>query len=166
MILMDAVSYFTFMRDIPFRLPLSVDEPAPYCVDKHVVLKTLLSSMGFKTRYALCRWMWSSLDTPESLKQIPHEDHAVHVCLEVYNKEQARWMTVDATWDKGLASKLPVSKWDGKSDTSLAIKPLERLNPIESQEEFDQLKPRIQQAIKVNGKFFEALNKWMESIRT
>jgi arylamine N-acetyltransferase len=165
-ILVDSISYFTFVRDIPFRLPLSVDEPAPYCVDKHVVLKTLLSSLGFKVRYALCRWLWSSLDMPESLKEIPHEDRAVHVYLEVYNKEQTRWMTVDATWDKGLAPKLPVSEWDGRSDTTLAVKPTESLDPIENQEEFDKLKPRIQQAIKVNDKFFEALNKWVESIRT
>jgi hypothetical protein len=161
----DAVSYFEFVRDIPFKLPLS-DEPAPYCVDKHVVLKTLLSSLGFKVRYALCLWLWSSLDMPESLKQIPHEDRAVHVYLEVYNKEQARWMTVDATWDKGLAPKLPVSEWDGRSDTVIAVKPIQRLEPIEIQEEFDKLKPRIQQAIKANSKFFEALNEWMESTRT
>ena len=103
---------------------------------------------------------------PEPLKQIPHEDRAIHVYLEVYNKEQARWMTVDATWDKGLASKLPVSEWDGRSDTILAVKPTESLPPIESQEEFDKLESRKQQAIKVNGKFFEALNKWTESIRT
>ncbi len=165
MILVDALSYFTFVRDIRFRLPLS-DEPAPYCVDKHAVLKTLLSSLGFNVRYALCRWSWSSLDLPESLKHIPHEDRAIHVYLEVYNKEQARWMTVDATWDKGLASKLPVSEWDGRSDTTLAVKPTESLQPIESQEDFDKLEPRIRQAINVNSKFFEALNKWMESIRT
>ena len=136
---MDSISYFKFVRDIPFRLPLSADEPAPYCVDKHVVLKTLLSSLGFKVRYGLCRWLWSSLDLPESLKEIPHEDRSMHVYLEVYNTEQARWMTVDATWDKGLASKLPVSEWDGRSDTMLAVKPVETLKPIEIQEEFVML---------------------------
>ena len=103
---------------------------------------------------------------PESLRDIPHEDRAVHVYLEVYNKEQSKWVTVDATWDKGLAPKLPVSKWDGKSDTVIAVKAVESLKPIETQEEFDMLVPRIQQAIQVNGKFFEALNKWVASIRT
>jgi hypothetical protein len=165
-ILVDPISYFTFVRDIPFRIPLSVHEPDHSCIGKHVVLKTLLSSQGFKVRYALCRWLWSSLDIPESLKKIPHEDRGVHVYLEVYNNEQARWMTVDATWDKGLASKLPVSQWDGRSNTTIGVKPVESLKPIEIQEEFDKLEPRIQQAIKVNSKFFEALNKWVESIRT
>ena len=98
---------------------------------------------------------------PESLRQIPHEDSTIHVYLEVYNKEQARWMTVDATWDRGLASRLPVSEWDGRSDTTLAVKPTESLKPIESQEEFDKLF-----ADNHDGEFGEALNKWLESIRT
>ena len=113
---------------------------------------------------------------PESLRQIPHEDSTIHVYLEVYNKEQARWMTVDATWDRGLASRLPVSEWDGRSDTTLAVKPTESLKPIETQEEFDKwsdlpseekwLSLPMNSPLKVNGKFYEELNKWVESIRT
>ena len=162
---MDPIGYFTFVRDIPFRLPLSVHEPDHSCVGKHVVLKTLLSSLGFKVRYALGVWSWSSLDMPESLKEIPHVDRAVHFYLEVYNKEQARWMTVDATWDKGLAPKLPVSEWDGRSDTIIAVKPVEILK--ERRDEFDKSsEAKWAEAIEANGKFFEALNKWVESIRT
>jgi hypothetical protein len=48
-----------------------------------------------------------------------------------------------------------VSEWDGGSDTTIAVKPTESLKPIESQEEFDMLEPRIRQAIKANSKFFE-----------
>jgi arylamine N-acetyltransferase len=171
----DAVSYFKFVRDIPFRMPITVDDPDHTCVRKHVVMKTLLSSLGFKVRYALCRFSWSSLNIPESLKEIPHED-VVHAYLEVYNEEQARWMTVDATWDKGLASKLPLSEWDGKSDTVIAVEPSERLKPIESDEELgkfyneqdDQqwLMLPLDSPLKVNGKFYDALNRWVESVRT
>lgn len=174
---MDAVDYFTFVRDTPFRMPLSVGDPDYSCAGKHVVLRTLLSSLGLKVRYALCRFSWNSLDMPESLKEIPHED-VTHVYLEVYYKEQTRWMSVDATWDKGLAPKLPVSEWDGRSDTIIAVKPIESLKPIESQEEFDKwlnspppsmdewLSLPLDSPLKVNGKFYEALNKWVESIRT
>jgi hypothetical protein len=166
-ILVDSIGYFTFVRDIPFRLPLSVHEPDHSCIGKHVVLKTLLSSLGFRVRYALRLWLWSSLDIPESLKEIPHIDRAAHVYLEVYNKEQARWITVDATWDKDLAPKLPVSEWDGRSDTIIAVKPIEILKPIELQDEFDKvIEAKWAEIIKANGKFFEALNKWVESIRT
>jgi hypothetical protein len=165
--LVDSMGYFTFVRDIPFRLPLSVDEPDHSCIGKHVVLKTLLSSLGFRVRYALRLWLWSSLDIPESLKEIPHIDRAAHVYLEVYNKEQARWITVDATWDKKLAPKLPVSEWDGRSDTIIAVKPIESLKPIELQDEFDKfIGAKWAEVIKANGKFFEALNKWVESIRS
>jgi len=163
-IFMDAIEYFRFVRDIPFRIPLSVHEPDHYCVGKHIVLKTLLSSLGFKVRYASCLWSWSSLDMPESIEKIPHEDRAVHVYLEVYNKEQARWMTVDATWDKGLAPKLPVSEWDGKSDTIIAVKPIEMLK--ERQDEYDKpSEAEWANLMKANGKFVEAFNRWLESIR-
>ena len=98
---------------------------------------------------------------------------ANHVYLEVYSKEQSRWMTVDATWDKGLASKLPVSRWDGRGDTVIAVKPIERLDPIEDQEEFDKwaameewLSLPMDSPLKVDGRFCAALNKWAESIRT
>jgi hypothetical protein len=173
--LLDAVDYFAFVRDTPFKMPLSVGEHDYNCVGKSIVLKTLLSSLGLDVRYALCRFSWNSLDMPESLKQIPHED-VTHVYLEVYNKEQTRWMSVDATWDKGLGSKLPVSEWDGRSDTITAVKPTECLKPIENQEEFDKwldlpsmdrwLSLPLDSPSKVNGKFYEALNKWVESIRT
>jgi hypothetical protein len=76
-------------------------------------------------------------------------------------------MTVDATWDRGLAPKLPVSEWDGRNDTIIAVKSIEILKPIELQDEFDKVVDvRWAKLIKANGKFFEALNKWMESIRT
>lgn len=165
MILVDAVEYFRFVRDIPYRIPLSVNEPDHYCVGKHVVLKTLLSSLGFKVRYAFCRWLWSSIDLPESLKKIPHEDRMGHVYLEVYSKEQERWMIVDATWDKRLASKLPVSEWDGKGDTIIAVKPVEILE--ERRDEYDKpSEAKWMEFMKDNGQFVEAFNRWLESIRT
>jgi hypothetical protein len=174
-ILVDAVDYFEFVRDIPFRMPLSIGDPDHSCLRKALVLKPLLHSVGLKTRYARCRFSWNSLDLPQSLKAIAHED-VVHVYLEVYSEERTRWIAVDPFWDKGLSSKLPVSEWDGKNDTAIAVKPTERLNPIESQEEFDRFidLPGLQHWLKlprnspskVNGRFYHELNKWAESIRT
>jgi len=171
----DAAEYFAFVRDSPFRMALSVGDPDRSCFRKSIVLKALLSSLGLKVRYALYRFSWNDLDLPKALKEIPHVD-VVHVCLEVYNEEQARWLTVDATWDKGLASKLPVSQWSGSNDTSLAVKPLERLSPIESDEKLDEFfdAPGIREWLtlpmdspsKGNGRFYEALNEWTEGLRT
>lgn len=87
-----------------------------------------------------------------------------HVYLEVYNKKQEKWMIVDATWDKGLAPKLPVSEWDGKGDTAIAVKPIEilkeRIDKYDGPSEVQRT-----ELMKVNGQFFEAFNKWLESIR-
>ena len=173
-ILVDAVGYFEFVRDSPFRLPVTAGDPDRSCIGKHVVLKALLSSLGLKVRYALCRFSWNGLNLPQSLKEIPHRD-VVHVYLEVYSVEQARWMTVDATWDRELSSELPVSHWDGRNDTTIAVNPTERLSQIENQKEFEEFidEPGIRQwtdlpmdsPSKINGRFYEALNKWAESIR-
>jgi len=171
----DPVEYFEFVRDIPFRMPLSVGDPDHSCLRKALVLRPLLSSAGLKTRYALCRFSWNGLNLPPSLKAIPHED-VVHIYLEVYSEEQGRWIAVDPTWDTGLASKLPVSKWDGKHDTAIGVNPTERLNPIDSEEgvyQFFDL-PRLQDWLKlpmsspskVNGSFYRALNVWAERVRT
>jgi len=170
----DAVEYFEFVRDIPFRMPLSVGDPDHSCFRKAEVLKPLLESVGLKVRFALSRFSWNDLNFPQSLKVIPHED-VVHVYLEVYSKERSRWMAVDPTWDKGLASQLPVSEWDGKSDTAIAVKATERLEPIERQEELDKfcdipglrswLELPMDSPSKGNGRFYQALNEWVESVR-
>jgi hypothetical protein len=156
----DAVEYFRFVRDIPFRLPMSADEPDYTCVGKHIVLKALLSSLGFEVRYATCEWLWSSLDLPKSLKEIPHDDSCGHVYLEVYNKEQKRWMNVDATWDKRIAQKLPISEWDGRNDTRIAVKPTKMLK-----EKIDKLERSNFEKV-ADRQFLEAFNRWLESIRT
>ena len=173
-VLVDAVEYFEFVRDSPFRMALSAGDPSRNCLTKSVILKALLSSLGLKARYALCRFSWNDLDLPKSLKEIPHRD-VVHVFLEVYSEEQARWMTVDATWDKGLSSKLRVSHWDGRNDTTIGVPPTERLSPIEGEKELDAFfdTPGIRKWLdlpmdsssKVNGRFYEALNEWTESLR-
>jgi len=172
---MDAVEYFEFVRDIPFRMPLSVGDPDHSCLRKALVLRPLLTSVGLKSRYALCRFSWNGLNLPQSLKAVAHED-VVHIYLEVYSEDQARWITVDPTWDKGLASRLSVSKWDGKHDTAIAVNPTERLNPIESEEGVSKLfdLPSLQEWLKlpmnspskVNGRFYQALNEWAEGVRT
>ena len=164
MIFTDAVEYFKFVRDIPYKKPLSVHEPDYTCRGKHIVLKALLSSLGLKVRYAFCEWRWSSLDLPKPLKALPHEDRVGHVYLEVYNKQQKRWMIVDATWDKKLGSKLPISEWDGKNDTVIAVKPTKMLRKKADNLE-RRSEARWKEPMKAEGQFVEAFNRWLEGIR-
>ena len=73
-------------------------------------------------------------------------------------------MIVDATWDKRPGSKLPISEWDGKSDTVIAVKPAKMLR-----ERADNLqKPseaQWKELMRAEGQFMEAFNRWLESIR-
>lgn len=73
-------------------------------------------------------------------------------------------MIVDATWDKRLCSKLPISEWDGKSDTVIAVKPTkmprERADNLEKPSE-----AQTKEHTKADNQFVEAFNRWLESIR-
>lgn len=161
---MEAIEYFRFVRDIPFRIPMSSHEPDYCCVGKHVVLKTLLSSLGFEVRFVFCEWRWSSLDLPGFLAKTQHEDRVGHVYLEVRKREQKKWLTVDATWDKRLAPKLPVSDWDGRSDTIIGVKPVRMLE--ERTEKLDKpSEAQWTEDMKANGQFYDAFNRWLEGIR-
>ena len=73
-------------------------------------------------------------------------------------------MIVDATWDKKLGSKLPISEWDGKSDTVIAVKLTKMLRKKAHNLERPS-EARWKEYIKAEGQFVESLNRWLDSIR-
>lgn len=161
---MAIISAFKKVRDIPYRIPFALGENDDCCSGKHRLLKDLFNKQGLEVRYRVCSFLWSSLNLPEKVAKIPHEDHSTHLYLEaLINK---KWVIVDATWDIGLKKIFKVNKWDGKSDTKLAVKPIDIFSPqksadIMNSENYEEMK----QDRKVNGKFYKALNKWLEEIR-
>ena len=58
---MDIVSLFNSVRDIPYRIPLDPEEEDRCCSGKHEKLFNLLKKEGFKVRYRVCVFLWSSL---------------------------------------------------------------------------------------------------------
>jgi hypothetical protein len=162
---MDAITCFKFVRDIPYRIPTAIDEADYCCLGKHKILHVLLSSLGLQVRFRACAFLWSSLDLPEEVKRIPHKDVCIHRYVEVFNREQNKWIIVDATWDKGLSSKFKINEWDGKSDTELAVKPVKIYDENRSKEFIEIDTKLIIEDLKANGEFYKAVNKWLESIR-
>jgi len=110
-------------------------------------------------------FLWSDLDLPEDVREIPHKAVCVHRYLEAYNQEQNKWIVVDATWDKRLYPKFKINEWDGKSDTELAVKPVKIYDEIRSQELVEIKPEQIIEDLKINGEFYKAVNKWLETIR-
>lgn len=162
---MNIVEEFEKVRDIPFRIPLSLEEPDECCSGKADMLFKVFSEGGYNVRYRLCTFRWSSLNLPKELQDIPHDDDSSHTYLEI--EINGKWKTIDATWDKGLRGLLTVNEWDGKADTKVAVQCIKCLSPEESLEYIKQTSTseEIISDLKVNGKFYKAFNEWLKAYR-
>jgi hypothetical protein len=155
---------FETVRDIPYKIPLSLDEEDTCCSGKHKLLKDLLTKQGFKVRYRVCSFVWSSMNLPDKVSRIPHDENSQHIWLEVLIDN--RWVTVDATWDIGIKKIFHVNEWDGQSDTEIAVQPLEVFTPersasiIENESDEDILND-----LRINKDFYEAFNNWLAEQR-
>lgn len=161
---MNLISLFNLIRDIPYRIPLKWGEQDDCCNGKHRRLLKTLAEEGYKVRYVVCVFLWSDLNLPDELKEIPHENDCTHVYLDIFLNNS--WVTLDATWDKCLKKVFAVNEWDGKSDTTIAVKPIQTFSPEKSARIMtNQNEESINKDLEKNSKFYEAFNNWLVEIR-
>jgi len=162
---MDIVDEFEKVRDIPYRIPLSLEELDECCTGKADMLFKIFQQNGYDVRYRLCTFKWSSLNLPKELQDISHDDDSSHTYLEV--KIDGQWKVIDPTWDKDLKGLFVINEWDGKSDTVVAAKCIECLSPEKSSEYIKHISTpeAIIADLKVNGEFYKAFNEWLETKR-
>jgi hypothetical protein len=158
------IEAFKTIRDMPYKIPLALDEKDVCCSGKHKMLKDLFAKKGLEARYRICSFLWSSIDLPEKVSRIPHNDNSTHVWLEVFINN--KWVVVDATWDSGLKKIFHVNEWDGRSNTEPAVKPIEIFSPQKSEDiisgESDE---DIVNDLEINGEFYKAFNGWLKEQR-
>lgn len=95
---------------------------------------------------------------PSNLSEVPHEDYSTHVYLEIKVNNQR--IIVDATRDLALKNILPTNTWDGQSNTTIAVPPLEIFSPEKSLEIMtNEDNEEILSDLEKNGKFYHAFNK-------
>jgi len=161
---MNLILAFESIRDIPYKIPLKWGEEDNCCSGKHKQLFDLLRKEGYQVRYRVCVFLWSSLNFPSKLESIPHDDDCTHTYLEI--KLKGAWKTLDATWDKQLNHLFIINNWDGESDTKIAVKPIKIFNPSKSVKIVsNQNEKKINGDLKINGKFYNHFNKWLEQNR-
>ena len=161
---MDIVTTFSSIRDIPYKIPLSLDDKAVDCDKKHKKLLNLLTKQGLKVRFRICVFLWSELNVPAKILKISHIDKCEHLYLEVLINNQ--WITLDATWDIGLKNILKVNEWDGKSNTVIAVKPIRIYSSQEKRNlSHNETKKSFIEDIKINRAFYKAFNMWLEKNR-
>lgn len=158
------IADFKTVRDIPYRIPLTLDEKDNCCSGKHKLLKDLLIKQGLGVRYRICSFRWSSINLPEKVSGISHNDLCTHLYLEVLIDGQ--WIVVDATWDSSIRKILHVNEWDGKSDTEIAVQPIEIFSPKKSADIMNnENNDEILSDLRINGEFYRAFNDWLEENR-
>lgn len=161
----DLTTLFGSIRDIPYRIPLSLEEEDCACVGKNQKLMNALQELGYEVRWRICDFRWSDLPIPKNVLVIPHDDEAQHAYLEV--KLEGEWKTVDATWDAGLHRVLDVADWDGLSATPIAVPCSATLSPEESAKLMSAIDTEaIQHDLGRNGEFYKALNDWLDKVRS
>ena len=161
---MDLISTFESIRDIPYRIPLKWGEEDNCCSGKHEKLFNLLTKEGYKVRYRVCVFLWSSLNLPPGLEKIPHDDDCTHTYLEI--NIDGNWKILDATWDIGLKNLFHINKWDGKSNTEIAIKTTKIFTPQKSLEIVsNQNEEVINKDLEINSEFYKGFNQWGDKNR-
>ncbi len=170
------VCAYLSIRDIPYGSPNS---PSPSAViernrgtgkGKHLLLKMVLSSLGYDVRQYWARHDFSRLPInpwPEALMAFRGvKITGFHDFLKVHIGN--RWVTVDATYDGPLESLgFPVHAWDGLEDTPLSVA-VEETFPVE--EPIDEHKRRLVAALpetmrQKRKEFLKTLKKWLEEER-
>lgn len=163
---MKRIEYFNWVRDIPFRIPLSLEEQDYCCEGKHKILMQLFKSIGLQTRPRVCETKWSYVyQIPKKIMEIPHDDDLMHLYLEVKIKE--RWRSIDASLDKRLKKVFRINEWDGKGSTSICVNPSKIYYPEPSLDLFQEeiSKEDYLEELQTNGKFYGEFNNWLEDIR-
>jgi hypothetical protein len=160
---------YILARDIPFRTPLSIEEQGYACVAKPEILDQMLQNQGLESRHRITKFRWEDHRIPEKILKHTHEDPETHEYLEVKVPETGEWVEVDPTWDSRIRHpKFPTLEWDGKTETGLAVEPVEKLSVKESREFIEQdstEEARREYFKKKNRQFFKALNKWLQEKR-
>jgi hypothetical protein len=168
---MTLIDIFNQVRDIPYRIPLALDETkggehGGSCLYKVELLKKLLEAECLECRYRICTFLWSQLNIPEEVMKAEHNDSGEHVWLEVLINN--KWIILDPTWDIGLTRIFSINSWDGISDTKPAVKSIEILDVSASADimNFDNYEEAFLEDLTINGKFYKALNTYLDQIRS
>lgn len=163
--LMDVRQTFQSIRDLPYHIPLSPDEPDYCCNGKVRMLKQALDAAGYTTRYRVCDFVWSDLPLDPEVLAIPHDNQSTHVYLEVRHGKD--WLNVDPTWDAGLHMIFPTTVWDGTTSTSIAVTPLHLYSDTESLQIMEHEDDgAAANDIRNNRAFYAALNAWLQTVRS
>ncbi len=169
------IAIFYRIRDIPYAVIPELNSYDRYmdilrlnkgsCTPKHLLLCYMYQKIGLEVLYAVYPFRWSDFGAiyPPGLRQLAKSmPLSYHLACKV--DIEGKLVLVDATIDPALQKiGLPVnSKWDGFSDTLLAV------NPSGEEQLYHPSEAHLMQAPAGDAKslyFYSRLNAWLEKIR-
>jgi hypothetical protein len=127
------VDLYQKVQNIPyaFSLPRNPDlifqKNKGICSEKNMFLAKQFHDWGVPARFVLMTFDWNSTPVPKKVIATRSTSSDLHLALKI--KPQDKWVFVDATWDPPLrdAGFNVGDKWDGTSNTELAVSPLIKL---------------------------------------
>ncbi|MCB9963356.1 MAG: hypothetical protein H6855_04960 [Rhodospirillales bacterium] len=162
------VSYFNFVRDIPYKIGLEGHQDYG-CASKSGILTSLLEGLGLKTRQIICRFDWEETPLPRNVLGLPRQkDDVTHMFIQVFIPETGIWVNCDPTWDTGLKQAgFEIAEWDGLSDTIIGVNPIEIFSPEGSDLYMEKWSnpDLVASHMAYHHAFYAALNEWMETCR-
>ena len=129
------------------------------CWEKSKKLKETLENLGYKVRFGLCSFRWSSQKFPKDILKFPHEDRGYHLFLWVRIAKD--YLLVDPSNDSLLPE---YNEWDGLTNCKLGVIPEEIFNKNKDNKLEEKEKIENKNYKKYN-KFYEGVNKFLERVR-
>ena len=177
------IKLFNKVRDIPYFVDLEMFslQKGPgkmlkcnkgSCTPKHYLLGMMFDRLGLSVKYCTYSFWWrdQKVDYTEKVLEMAGKlPLTYHLACEVLI--EGNWVLVDATWDLPLKKAgFPVNeKWDGKSDTILAVSAEEKITCTtleERDKDFTKKVSRYTSSEKLAlSRFSKELNKWLEEVR-
>lgn len=161
---MNIISIFNIIRDIPYEIPIKINDDDKCCNWKHILFKLILEKLWYKVRFRVCSFYWDSLNLPKELININHKNYSTHVYLEVLINN--KWIDVDLTWDSWLKDIFEINNWDWKNNTKITVEIVEKFSlskskMIMSTDDSEE----ILKDLKINWNFYNSLNNYLDKIR-
>jgi transglutaminase-like putative cysteine protease len=171
------ISIFSHIRDIPYALLPGNRKYGPEhilitgrgsCGPKHYLLGSMFTMLGIPVRYQTWPFTWNdpSLSFPPELR-------ASAALLDVTNhlacqaQINGTWVLIDATWDLPLERVgFPVNRnWDGRSDTLLAVHPVNAPDIPALREKKEPGTRNNIQGSTGRDDFVNLFNDWLDEVR-
>lgn len=126
------IKIFNNIRDIPYYIPLKKEELIYHdysCMGKSRLLFKNLKK-EYKVRYRTCTFRWSNFNLPKNILEKINIDEETHYFIEAFINN--KWITLDASLDKGLEGILKINYWDGRNNTNISLPYYKLHSPEES----------------------------------